>query len=123
MIESCPLTFHKNMRFCTASALLSMIEEVSNCMAEVAFPFLVMHDPEDKVTRFEDSERLLATSKTPACYKELQRFIGCKHDVVTNSTDQLAKSMCDWATSPSVAEARELASIEEDQEECCTRSS
>lgn len=54
----------KNMLWGTAGAFSDLFSHMEDDMAQVEFPFLVIHDPGDKVCYINGSERLLELSKS-----------------------------------------------------------
>lgn len=56
------LGWQQNMRWCTASAFSLLFCGMEQRMTQVGFPFLVVHDPADKVCAFSGSERLMQLS-------------------------------------------------------------
>ena len=85
------------MRFGTATALLAMLSTIQDDIPRVNFPFLVLHDPSDKVCKFEGTEGLLQRAATePQAERALQRMPGMRHDLITNCTDELAEHAGSW---------------------------
>eukprot|EP00903_Cladosiphon_okamuranus_P005865 g5802.t1 len=88
------------MRLGTGATLIDMLADLDSRLPEVNFPFLVLHDPEDGVVRFEGTEKLLEEATTPADVargKELKEMNGLKHDLVSNATPQMIEAYIDWA--------------------------
>eukprot|EP00752_Nemacystus_decipiens_P011577 g10281.t1 len=88
------------MRLGTGSTLLDMLAELDSRLSEISFPFLVLHDPDDGVVRFEGTEKLLKEATTPADVprsKEIKEMQGLKHDLVSNASPQMLEAYIDWA--------------------------
>ena len=97
------------MRFGTATALLAMLASIQVALPSVRFPFLVLHDPDDKVCRFEGTEGLMARSGTAPADKVLRRMPGMRHDLITNCTDELAEHTIAWLLARIAGESKKRA--------------
>lgn len=102
------LTSGKPMRYGTATALLAMLAEIQSNMLRVKFPFVVLHDPGDKVCKFEGSERMLAEVATPGTRKGLIEMPGLRHDLITNATEEVGERVCSWIDEARNHHAHEL---------------
>jgi len=56
------LGWHDQMKWGTAGAFSKIYAQIEEDMEDVDFPFLIIHDPEDSVTLFAGSEKLMALS-------------------------------------------------------------
>ncbi|KAJ1485074.1 Alpha/Beta hydrolase protein, partial [Baffinella frigidus] len=82
------------MRFGSAVALLQMTVDTQALLPAVAFPFLILHDPEDGIIPFAGSQQLLAES--PSGDKTLEEMPGGLHDLVSNVHEQLVAAIVPW---------------------------
>ncbi|CAM9770803.1 unnamed protein product [Ectocarpus sp. 13 AM-2016] len=99
------------MRFGTGSQLIDMLGELYSRLSEVDFPFLVLHDPEDGIVRFEGTQKLLDEASTPADVprgKEVKEMLGLKHDLLSNATTQMLAAYTDWGAARLEAGAQQL---------------
>ncbi|CAM9317129.1 unnamed protein product [Hapterophycus canaliculatus] len=88
------------MRFGTGSQLLDMLADLNKRLPEVNFPFLVLHDPQDAIVRFDGTQKLLEKATTPADLvrgRELKEMLGLKHDLLSNATQEMLAAYVDWA--------------------------
>ena len=89
------LSYTGGMRFRTAKTMLNIITEARDLMSEVTSPFIVFHDPEDEVTKYEGTKKLFQDSKTVESKKELVDMKNGLHDVLSNEltfvTDRIVK--------------------------------
>jgi len=90
MVQADPLGFHQSIRFCTAVALVNLAESLQKDVSSIDFPFVTIHDPEDKVVTSEGSELLMSSSSTPESLKEYHMLNGQRHDLVMNCSDVTA---------------------------------
>ena len=65
------LGWNHGMRWGTALMFLDFAAVIAQTMSKVAYPFLILHDPADKVCNIAGSRRLVAESCTPAEQKQL----------------------------------------------------
>ncbi|CAL1135169.1 unnamed protein product [Cladocopium goreaui] len=66
------LGWTRNTRWGTAGAFAKVFSSMDKDMTNAKFPFLIIHDPQDKITFFEGSEKLM--ERSPSNDKELRRF-------------------------------------------------
>lgn len=66
------LGWTRNTRWGTAGAFAKVFSSMDKDMTNAKFPFLIIHDPKDKITFFEGSEKLM--ERSPSNDKELRRF-------------------------------------------------
>lgn len=69
------LGWGRGMRYGTALMFVKFSPVIQRTMSEVKFPFLIVHDPEDKVCAFEGSTALMEKSITSAEHKKLIEVI------------------------------------------------
>ena len=86
------------MRYGTAVALLSMLADIQLGLPRVKFPLVVLHDSEDKVCKFEGSERMMRQVKTQHSDKSLIEMPGMLHDLITNATEEVTSIVGSWVT-------------------------
>ncbi|CAN0264366.1 unnamed protein product [Ascophyllum nodosum] len=89
-----------NMRLGTGSQLVDMVNTLESRLTEVDFPFLVLHDPEDGVVKFEGTRKLMKSNTTPEETprgRELKEMSGKKHDLLSNATEDMLEAYVDWA--------------------------
>ena len=84
------------MRFGTGDQLLQLLEEVERNLERVEFPFIIVHDPADEVVRFKGSAMLYEQAKTPSRDKQLHRFEGGLHDLLTNELEPVCELIDSW---------------------------
>eukprot|EP00752_Nemacystus_decipiens_P011419 g10140.t1 len=88
-----------NMKFNMGLNMMDMVGVIHSRLADVKFPFLVMHDPRDAIVRFEPVLELMdkaATPKDDPRARELKRMDGMLHDLLTNCTDVCIGHITDW---------------------------
>lgn len=82
------LSWGGSIRFGTANTMLAVSDRVVATIPEADFPFLILHDPEDKVVRFEGSERLFR--EAPSVDKTMVVMEGALHDPIANQLSAVA---------------------------------
>jgi alpha-beta hydrolase superfamily lysophospholipase len=60
----------KKVSFQTGCSVARLFQSLQSSLHEIAFPFVVMHDPKDQVVPIEGTLRLMAESSTPSRQKE-----------------------------------------------------
>lgn len=65
------LGWGQGMRYGTALMFVDFAPVIQQTMSEVAFPFVILHDPEDKICGIEGSTALIEKSITGAHLKKL----------------------------------------------------
>ena len=63
-------------------SIARLVREAQDSFSTVRFPFLIFHDPADKITSIEGGRRLLAAAQTDAAHKQLVECLGQHHDVL-----------------------------------------
>ncbi|CAM9804237.1 unnamed protein product [Ectocarpus fasciculatus] len=87
------------MRFRTGLNLIDLTAEVSRRLEHVKFPFLIMHDPEDSIVRFDSSKELAYRASTPHGSprgRELRPMKGWLHCLLTNCPEIAIQHLQDW---------------------------
>lgn len=90
------LSYGGPVRFGTASSVLDLTDRVKTLLPEISFPFLVFHDPQDKVCFHSGSEQLINDSATPAEDKALVHVEGGLHDLLVNKLGLLTDKILEW---------------------------
>lgn len=88
------ISWPHHIRFITASTLLRLSEEVQDLIPSMRFPFLAIHDPEDKVTKFSGSQMLF--DKSQSIDKELLPFPNGRHDLMANYLGTISRKCAEW---------------------------
>mmetsp|Transcript_19804 Transcript_19804/g.47984 ORF Transcript_19804/g.47984 Transcript_19804/m.47984 type:complete len:88 (+) Transcript_19804:1-264(+) len=83
------------MRLGSAGALLQMTLDTQALLPAVAFPFLVLHDPEDGIIPFVGSQQLIAQSASSD--KRLVEIPDGLHDLITNAHERMVAAIVSWA--------------------------
>mmetsp|Transcript_68041 Transcript_68041/g.199814 ORF Transcript_68041/g.199814 Transcript_68041/m.199814 type:complete len:363 (+) Transcript_68041:50-1138(+) len=88
------LGWQDKMRWATASAFATIYSGIEGDMAEVDFPMIVLHDPDDAICKCSGSERLveLATSSD----KEFIKKPGALHDIFANEFEWALGQVLPW---------------------------
>ena len=87
------LGFSDTVRFRTGYSMIKMTEYVSDNLDKMAFPFVILHDPEDKVTAVTGSKRFMIQSVTKTEDKEFIPFIDARHDLIHNVTTKVVQEI------------------------------
>lgn len=90
------LGYAGSMRFGTASTILQMVEQASAAATTATYPFLILHDPEDKITFFAGSQRFHDQAGTPASLKSIVAVTDGRHDLVSNELIHVTKLVVEW---------------------------
>jgi len=88
------LSYGGRMYLSTLHSLMTMSEQVLALLPAVTFPFVIFHDPEDKICRFAGSlqAKALAQSK----HKQVQDMPGTLHDILANDLKNSIASLLRW---------------------------
>lgn len=84
------------IRFRTGLSVLSMTEYVQHRIQEINFPFIVFHDPEDKICTIEGTQRLMNESLTSVENKEFVSIANGLHGLIPNCTELVLTQMLRW---------------------------
>eukprot|EP00903_Cladosiphon_okamuranus_P009021 g8628.t1 len=93
------LSWGHNMKWKMGMNMMDMVEVVYTRLADVKFPFLVMHDPEDAIVQFAPVLELMEKAATPnddPRARELKRMDGMLHDIITNCPELAIGYITDW---------------------------
>jgi len=107
------LSWTENIRFKTASQILAMSSRVEEEMSSVSFPFLIFHDPQDRVCAYAGVERLVSLAVTPCTTHSLSSgggstsierndnkllvdMIDGRHDIITNDLHTFLETSSAW---------------------------
>lgn len=86
----------QGMRFGSAANLLYLCEQASKAFPFIQYPFLVLHDPEDKIVSFAGSQQLVAEAQTLAEAKKLIAIPQGAHDLTANKLGEVAEHILQW---------------------------
>ena len=86
------------MRWGTALMFIKMFAHLKEHMSELSVPFLIIHDPEEKICAIEGSRSLLASSKTKGSDKELVEVPGYLHGLFSNYPVEILEIVGKWIT-------------------------
>ena len=95
------LSWGKSIRFGTGVQLLEMFRVCEENLDKIRFPFVVLHDPADKVVEFSGTQMILDRASTPTSIsrgRELHSMDGMKHDLFSNCSERSFGIACDWLT-------------------------
>lgn len=76
--------------------MIEMTKHVQDSMKDVKFPFILFHDPEDKVCRVDGSVTLMAQSATPEEDKKFVSVTNGLHALIPNKTGLIVPLAIDW---------------------------
>jgi hypothetical protein len=62
----------------------------------VSYPFLIMHDPCDAVTRYSGCVKFKQAASTPSVDKKLLEMQGGLHDVLANDLEGSVDTILQW---------------------------
>jgi len=88
------LGWSRAMLWGTAGAFSEVYSVIAEDLQLVEFPFLILHDPMDRVTSFAGSEQMTQTA--PSKDKTLVRMDGSKHGIVFTTQDKAVAQMTLW---------------------------
>ena len=72
------------------------LDNLSSKLQQITIPFSILHDPDDRATRFSGSERLFKLS--PSLDKQLIPMVGCKHLLRVNAFEELYEHLSEWTS-------------------------
>eukprot|EP00638_Chattonella_subsalsa_P009736 CAMPEP_0117751994 /NCGR_PEP_ID=MMETSP0947-20121206/11332_1 /TAXON_ID=44440 /ORGANISM="Chattonella subsalsa, Strain CCMP2191" /LENGTH=339 /DNA_ID=CAMNT_0005570533 /DNA_START=1 /DNA_END=1017 /DNA_ORIENTATION=- len=90
------LGWGNNTRLRSGFSLIQMLKECQSILDEVAFPFYIIHDPDDGIVPFTGSKSLQERSATALRDGVIQEIPGGLHDLVSNKTSYVAESFYRW---------------------------
>eukprot|EP00930_Biecheleria_cincta_P024296 TRINITY_DN17397_c0_g2_i3.p1 TRINITY_DN17397_c0_g2~~TRINITY_DN17397_c0_g2_i3.p1 ORF type:complete len:358 (+),score=66.58 TRINITY_DN17397_c0_g2_i3:101-1174(+) len=89
------LGWQKGMRWGTAAAFSDVFARVEEDMEEIEYPFLLIHDPDDKVCFISGSEKLV--ERSPSNDKTLHRMNAHGlHCLPMYATEEYVSRMAEW---------------------------
>lgn len=88
------LGWRKPMKWATAGAFIGLFNLLEERMPSMAFPVLVMHDPDDSICLYSGSQRLMEVS--PSKDKALIDMPGGLHDLITNERQLVTSHVLTW---------------------------
>mmetsp|Transcript_14296 Transcript_14296/g.42551 ORF Transcript_14296/g.42551 Transcript_14296/m.42551 type:complete len:416 (-) Transcript_14296:63-1310(-) len=88
------LGWRHGLRWSTANAFLKAFARLEGLMDSIAYPFLVLHDPHDKICFFKGSTDLMDRSRSSD--KTLTRVEGGLHGLCANRREEVAQAMDAW---------------------------
>jgi alpha-beta hydrolase superfamily lysophospholipase len=90
------LSWGSNYRYKTALSMLDLASATRSIIPEINFPFLVLHDPDDKVCLIPGTRELIANSATPLKDKLLASIADGRHDILINKLTIAMEVISDW---------------------------
>lgn len=88
------LGWSKAMLWGTAGAFSEVFAVIAEDLELVEFPFLILHDPMDKVTSFAGSEQMMQLA--PSKDKTLVRMDGSRHAIIYTDQDKAVAQITSW---------------------------
>uniref|UniRef100_A0A6C0KKB6 Serine aminopeptidase S33 domain-containing protein n=1 Tax=viral metagenome TaxID=1070528 RepID=A0A6C0KKB6_9ZZZZ len=88
------LTFHGVPWVTTLQSLMNFIEDMPVLLPQVDCPFIVLHDPEDNITKIDGSYALMEESSSKR--KHMVSMPGAKHDLIANRTHRFIHRVIEW---------------------------
>eukprot|EP00811_Abedinium_folium_P004494 NODE_14138_length_1126_cov_4.520521.p6 GENE.NODE_14138_length_1126_cov_4.520521~~NODE_14138_length_1126_cov_4.520521.p6 ORF type:complete len:101 (+),score=25.83 NODE_14138_length_1126_cov_4.520521:561-863(+) len=82
------------MRWATAAAFTRTFDALDSTRKTLHMPFLLFHDPGDKICAFSGSEALMRDA--PSTDKTLRLCPGMLHSLLLNEPDMLCSEMLAW---------------------------
>eukprot|EP00040_Diaphanoeca_grandis_P044100 m.11290 g.11290 ORF g.11290 m.11290 type:complete len:378 (-) comp8740_c0_seq1:95-1228(-) len=80
--------------------LLDLIHLLCQSLHTVSFPFIAIHDPGDKLCKFEGVQRLMDVSKTPPADKKVAQLTGHNvHQLTLAYPEKLVSHVVQWTQS------------------------
>jgi len=88
------LHWRREMRWATAGSFAAIFSKINDDMKEVDCPLLVLHDPQDQITKVDGSRRLIQVAASKD--KELVERPGALHDMISNEFDWFMGKVLPW---------------------------
>lgn len=88
------LGWSRRMLWGTANSFSKLYSHMAADMEEVAFPFVVFHDPEDKVCLYHGSETLMDVCFS--CDKTLVPMPGARHGIIVTAYESFVSQATQW---------------------------
>lgn len=89
--------WNRNMRFATGLGLLDFTLQLERTHMDVAFPFIIFHDPADQIVMYGPSERL--ANESPSSDRTLVPLPGVCHDIMSAEPMAVAERVIPWLLS------------------------
>mmetsp|Transcript_30573 Transcript_30573/g.59986 ORF Transcript_30573/g.59986 Transcript_30573/m.59986 type:complete len:370 (-) Transcript_30573:255-1364(-) len=88
------LGWGKAMLWGTAGAFSEVFSVINEDLELAEFPFLILHDPTDRVTSFAGSEQMMQIA--PSKDKTLVRMDGARHAIIYTNQDKAVAQIASW---------------------------
>jgi len=88
------LTYDDAPWITTAQSILQFTETMHTLLPQVDCPFIVLHDPEDTITKIDGSYQLMEESSSTK--KHMVSMPGAKHDLIANRTHRFIHRVIEW---------------------------
>ena len=88
------LTFHGIPWISTMQSLMQFTEAMPTILPQIDCPFIVLHDPEDTITKIDGSYALMEQSAST--HKHMVSMPGAKHDLIANQTHRFIYRVIEW---------------------------
>lgn len=82
------LGWGRGTRWGSANNLIKISKKVQGTLSSFRFPFIVLHDPEDQVTQYAGSKKLVEQAQSQV--KKLVDIVGGRHDLLCNQFEHMA---------------------------------
>jgi len=99
------LGYNRPMRWGTALFFLDLNTHAVKSFSSMRFPFLILHDPEDKVCGVQGSRDMTRLAATALEDKKLVEIPDGLHGLLTNDNDMILNHVLDWVQ-PRIARVR-----------------
>ena len=86
----------QSLKWATALMFLRMFEDSVSVLSSISSPFLILHDPDDKVCFISGSRSLMQLSVTPPEKKELKELPGYLHSLLYNYPEEVCEIVLEW---------------------------
>ena len=93
------LGFGQAMKWGTAGMFIEMGKVFSEKFKEIDYPFLIIHDPEDKICSIEGSHAMMKNTATADDSKKLIEGHGFLHGILFNYPEVTCQHAIDWVES------------------------
>lgn len=90
------LSWGMPIRYQTGSSVLAIAARARAAVSSITYPFLVFHDPEDKVISIQGTKYLLGSSATDVNEKMYIEVPQGLHDLLANRLDLITRKSVEW---------------------------
>eukprot|EP01032_Pedospumella_encystans_P018224 gene18224-20752_t len=90
------LGWNQGMRWGTVLMFLDLGAAIDAICKDIAYPFLILHDPADELTDIAGSKQLFQESLTDLEHKQLIEVPGYLHGILVNETDKVCEYSINW---------------------------